>query len=149
VAANFVKDLKRGRAAEEEFILIHPAGLTKSEDKGWDFNAPNGDRIELKTDFYDPGETDNLFIERLRNLGNETPGGIWQAAAAGATVFIYWFPEGKFYLECRDIPKLICRLESIIEGLKPFDVYNRTYKTRGYRVPRKLLKDCFDIYFHN
>lgn len=160
-AADFHKDLKRGKEAEEAFIKMHPWNLVDSGTRAFDFKGDKKDKItgwnasfegrlepqvELKSDFYDPNKTENLFIERWSNLEKQKPGGLWQSHANGADVFCYWFVKGGFWLECRKVPELIEHLEDRIETIKPFRVLNRGWITIGYRVPRNTLKSYFDIY---
>lgn len=154
-AANFEADLKMGKLAEKEFLGIHPWALTQSKDRKADFIGPKGERIELKTDTYDPKKTPNMFLERWSSVEAGKPGGPWQSLEGGSNVFIYWFPKGNFWLECRNLKNLVDYLDLLLtikeSPAKQVDVPNEgppPYVTRGYAIPRKLLKRYFDIYFY-
>jgi len=158
--ANFKEDLKRGEAAERRFQQLHKLQLTKPSHLKWDFDGPDGERLELKADFYDPTRTPNLFLERWSDVDKKKPGGVWQSLENGANIFCYWFVNGGFWLECRDLPALVKFLDVHIESCPPFEVVNpaqqgsengqhyaaSSWTTVGYRIPRKILKGYFDIY---
>jgi hypothetical protein len=88
-------------------------------------------------------------MERFSVLDKESPGGPWQALEKGADIFIYWFQNSNTYYQFNNIPKLVKALDKLIVDIKPFDVLNIRYKTRGYRVQRSRLEKLFDIWEHD
>lgn len=136
--ANFHKDLKRGEAGQLQFLSLFP-GLVQTDGKKGDFLAPDGSKIELKTDFYPMAKTANFFMERYSSIEVGSPGGPWQAAAHGCDWFVYFYTPDTtgFIFKCSD---LLQQLEAIEAKLVPVEVRNVRWTTVGYKVPRTLLK---------
>lgn len=148
MVANFDRDLRFGQRAEREFMGIHPWELVKSTDRRWDFETPEGLRVELKTDTYDPAKTPNLFMERWSDIDRGTPGSIWRACEDEVDVFIYWFVAGRFWMECRTPISLRNFLDIHTKSLKLEKVTNKSWVTGGYKVRRDEVEHLFDTYFY-
>ncbi len=133
---NFQQDLKRGQAGELQFLSLFTK-LEGTDGRKGDILAPNG-KIELKTDFYPMAKTANFFIERYSSIEVGSPGGPFQALAAGCDWFVYYYTVDKmaFVFQTSDIVKQIELMES---KLSPVNIRNRKWTTVGYKVPRNLL----------
>lgn len=140
--------LKQGKKAEEEMAERHPGKLTVVTDhRLWDLQDASGkNKVELKTDTYDLEKTENYFMERWSVLEREKPGGPWQALENGATTFIYYFSKNNTYFECKDLKKLVKRLNVLTKDLKPVMIRNVRWTTQGYKVSRADLEDCFEMW---
>ena len=143
---DFQTDLERGQEAEKKFMKLHCLDLKKPTHLKWDFDGPNGERVELKADSYDPNRTPNLFMERWSDVDRKKPGGPWRALENGANIFCYWFVMGDYFLECRNLPGLVKFLDEEILTAKKVSVKNKTWTTVGYLVPRDRLLMYFDFY---
>jgi len=153
VAANFLTDLKRGQQAEVEFLHIYPLVIKPSKVRAWDFEIPDGPRLELKADFYNVTKTENLFMERWSCFEQKSPGGIWQSRDNGADWFIYWFPSGRFWMEFRDLEAAIERIDRmqlpeivVTNERQTSDGQTSVYSTVGYKIRRGDLYEVCDIY---
>jgi hypothetical protein len=138
--------LKQGKKAEEEMAERHPSGLTVvTEHRLWDLESSCGrKKVELKTDTYDMSKTENFFMERWSVAEKEKPGGPWQALENGANIFIYLFSKNNTYFECRDLKKLVKRLNTLTKDIKPTNIRNIKWTTQGFKVRRADLEDCFE-----
>lgn len=135
--ASFKADLARGAVGQNWFLQRFP-GLKQTDGRKGDFTAPDGSKIELKTDSYAMGKTANFFIERFSSIEVGSPGGPWQAVAHGCDWFVYLYASNStgFIFSC---PDLLKQLEAIESTLKPVNVRNVRWTTVGYKVPRALL----------
>lgn len=134
---NFKKDLQRGLVGQQMFNKLFPK-LVQTSGRSGDFEF-NGDKFELKVDYYDLNKSPNFFIERYSKLDLFSPGGPWQADAHECKYFVYLYIgalEGYIF----NTKDLIVQLEPIISNLKPVEVRNKSWITVGYKVPRGLLK---------
>jgi hypothetical protein len=140
VKPNFQKDLKRGQASEAHFLTLF-TGLKGTDGRKGDLLAPNGTKIELKTDFYDIKKTANYFMERYSSVETGSPGGPWQAQANNCTYFVYYYSISQtgFIFTTNE---LIAQLEPLEQQkrIKAAEVRNIRWTTVGYKVPRYLLE---------
>jgi hypothetical protein len=142
-AFSFKDQLAIGEDGERLFIECYPRPLRKNHSRNSDLVClVTGERIELKTDTYPVGETDNFFIERWSNLEEQKPGSLWQSRRK-ADVFIYYYSNDGLYWEFRNIKALIKRLEDLEkQGLLPVrTVPNKGWTTSGFLVKRRLIED--------
>lgn len=137
----FKESLKMGDIGQTLYYQAHEGKLEKTDGFKSDFILlETGEGIELKTDYWSMSETTNFFMERYSNMNKMSPGGPWQAKNSGSTIFVYFYVRDlTFYTFKTD--NLIEALEKVIPTLKPTDIQNKTYVTRGYRVPRSMLED--------
>ena len=130
--------LSVGNSSQEAFFRRYEEQLLKRKgNHSGDFEVMlTGKVLELKSDQYK--STDNFFMERWSKKDEKKPGGPWQAQEHGSDYLIYWFPKQE-ELFLFDIPTLVLALNPIVETLKPVDVWNHSYTTVGYKVPKVLL----------
>lgn len=136
--------LKKGKAAEKDFLERYGQGaIVRTDGRKGDLQVKWSRAIlELKTDFY--SKSTNLFMERWSVEATPEragkPGGPWQAAAHGATYYLYWFAEtDELFVFCT--AALVEYLEANLAAFRPCPVRNKGYTTLGYIVPKeKLLK---------
>jgi hypothetical protein len=136
---NFNTDLQRGKLGEKEICKLF-AGLKLTDGKKGDFLLANGEKLELKTDFYDHSKTQNFFIERYSSISTLSPGGPWQAQAHGCDYFLYYFAAQRMgYLFRTNV--LVSALDKLLQetNYPQTEVRNRKWTTVGYRVPRADL----------
>lgn len=150
---DFKEQLTKGNAAEEEFPAIYKqmTGLEveKHTTFDYDFNCEDGNKVELKTDFYPHEKTANFFIERWSDYDAEKPGSLWQSGPKGVTQFIYWYKSsGKVYKFTIDLEKLAGIIEQLVEekSIPMKFIQNRTYRGGGWCIPRKLLADYWEVF---
>jgi len=138
----FDKQLEIGNAGERKFLTLYKnLGAVKSTDRRYDFLLADGSTVELKTDTYDMGVTQNFFMEILGSTTEAKIGGPWRAMQDRVTFFVYFFPRNNtfFWFD----PSTLCQeLEKIIaeSRLKPKTIKNKNWETMGYAVPRHLLE---------
>ncbi len=135
--ANFKKDLAKGQQSEHDFYVRYASCLTRTGGRRGDMEInKTGEIIELKSDYYDPNQTENFFFERYSF--DDKVGGVWQAAEHGVDYFIYWFPlDGSTYIF--NVKQLVRKLNKITKGMDLVSVRNQGYVTRGYKVPREAV----------
>lgn len=135
---NFGTQLKVGNKGEESFLEAYPSLKRLGGRKG-DFELPDGQILELKTDSYDPIKTPNFFMERFGNIEKKTPGGPWKAARDGASLFVYSYSKtGQCHWFNTD--QLIKFLEEKAEIFESRIISNKTWAALGYLVPRSSIK---------
>lgn len=141
--ADFNKDLKKGQASEHDFFMKYQEHLTRTDGRRGDFEINKSEEVlELKTDYYDPEATPNVFMERYSY--KEAPGGVFQAKEHGVSYYAYWFPKTDLLL-LFNVDQLIKRLKKLEPTLKPVYIKNKEHTTMGYLVNRALLEDlCLD-----
>ncbi len=140
---DFKKDLKKGQASEHDFFMKYQKHLTRTDGRRGDFEInKTGDILELKTDYYDPTSTPNMFIELYSY--KEEPGGPFQSKLNGSKYYAYWFPNGDL-LYLFNVDQLVKRMKKIMPTLDKTFIKNKSYVTTGYLVERELLEDlCLD-----
>lgn len=143
---SFKTSLRAGALGEVIFYQGHCGDLKRIDGLKGDFEFLHGDlagqKLELKTDYYDMNKTPNLFIERYSDRVKQTPGGPWQALSHGCEWFSYFFVTN-FTCFLFNTQALVDRLEHLLPTLQPVEVKNTSWVTEGYRVPRHLLKDIY------
>lgn len=129
VIHDFKESLKRGQDGETELLKLWPE-LIAADGRKHDFTLPNGDTVELKTDYYDADKTPNFFMERWSNWADKKPGGVWQSSA---TYFAYYFIKNGLLFVFKTNA-----LREFMDGQKygGISVRNKGWTTVGYRVPR-------------
>jgi len=135
---DFQKSLKKGKKAESEFLELFKDKVSQSSGYIEDFVIlRTGETIELKTDFHDPSQTPNHFIERYSY--GEVNGGVWQAAEKKSTYYIFFYPvtmEFFVYKTSTLLQYLKCNFQ------KPWllNIRNKGHNTRGFLVKRAALE---------
>ncbi len=137
MAANFKKDLLRGKAAEDRFLQLYPK-LKPLDGFLGDFLLPDGRKLELKSDHYDPNKWPNVIIERYGSGSKD--GGPWQSLGHGCDIFAYWFCNHDLLL-LYPLRELVLELEKLIDiyNIPLEDKVNIRHTTRFYRVKRDYL----------
>lgn len=137
MAADFKRDLAKGKLAEDKFAVRFPE-LTRTSGFEGDFIMPCGSVLELKNDSYCPDKWPNFILERYRS--KDRNGGVWQAQDHGAKYFGYNFTKNNL-LFLFDTEQLIVEAEIVIKelNLQLQGISNGSYETRFYRVPRAML----------
>lgn len=149
---DFQDQLKLGAEGEARFKLLYHSELEYIKERYADFKrVSDGAVLELKTDKYNHDETANFFIERWSNVDTKKPGSFWQSIPKGATLFCYYFPSHACYYEFTDLPKVLQRLDDIIDSgqVKPIRVLNKGWTGVGYKIPREILKEFWSYYEAN
>jgi hypothetical protein len=137
--ADFKKDLKKGQDAEHNFFMKFQQHMTRTDGRRGDFLINKTEEIlELKTDFYDPDSTPNIFIEKYSY--QDKPGGPFQSKEHGVSYYAYWFPKTDLLL-LFNVDQLIKRIKKLEANLKTVSIKNKNYSTLGYLVDRNLLQD--------
>ena len=137
----FHKSLQNGKKGELQFLELAKSCnwlLTQTDGRAGDFVTQSGEKVELKTDSYDHDSTGNLFIEFYSDIDKGKLGGPAQAQMHGCKYFVYFFSKNKIAYVF-DVDDLCKQLLTIDLG-KPKDIRNVRWTTRGYAVPRTLLK---------
>ena len=141
--------LEYGKQAELDFMEIYHRPLTLATTFAYDFKVvKTGEKLELKTDDWDHEETPNFFFERFSVWEKESPGGPWQSRRKRVNTFVYYFARNGIYYQFNDVKKLCKVLEQIVrkEKLQLVLIKNQGYRTAGYKVPRHLLTELYDVY---
>lgn len=156
--ARFKVDLERGRAGEQ-FLLERHLGVTwpPEGERRWDLERPGviamaeldrAERIEVKTDSYDPAQTPNFFMELLTVVGGwEVVGGPWRARADGVDTFVYLYhkegrgPSRAFWFY--DLPALVKELDTKPSRFQMRSVKLDRLKATGLLVPRAALAHLY------
>lgn len=138
---SFITDLAKGKKGEDLYYEHRKGEIERLDGLRSDFRClTTGKGIEIKSDQYSTQKTCNYFMEHIRNTTTGAPGGPWQALASGSDIFVYMYVNDLTYFTF-DTTKLVERLNEIIIPIKPTNVYNASYITQGYKVPRDLLTD--------
>lgn len=140
---DFNKDLKKGQASEHDFFMKFQKHLTRTDGRRGDFEInKTGEVLELKTDYYDPEATPNMFIELYSY--KEEMGGPFQSQAHGVKYYAYWFPNGDL-LYLFNVDQLVKRVKKLMPTLKKTFIKNKQHTTTGFIIERELLEDlCLD-----
>lgn len=136
---DFEKSLKKGKAAESEFLELFKDKVERLDGYIADFKIKkNGRTIELKTESRCETETPNLFIERY-SYGEED-GGPFQALRKGTTYYVHWFPLTQTFY--------VYKTETLVAWFKKnmpkpwlLNIRNKSHNTRGFLVKRRALED--------
>lgn len=142
----FEKSIKEGEKGEQKFLLQMGSRIEKADGIKFDFiHKETNKSIELKSDYYNTEKTPNFFMERYSSSYKQNAGGPWRALNDKVSIFVYYFPENNTAFFFNDIPKLVERLDTIINNssLTPMNIPNNGYVTQGYRIRRDLLKDLY------
>lgn len=147
---SFKEQLEIGNRGEQIIFQHFHVPLAFYPGRGFDFTTKNRPRknVELKTDDFNLDKTENFFIERWSDIYRKKPGSLWQSKEKGVDWFVYYFVRNDRYFFFDNLPKLIERVEEIIDQYKLglIAVKNYGYITGGYKVPRLLLKDFYVEY---
>lgn len=137
----FERDLAKGQLAEHNFFMLYQHCITRTDGKRGDFEInKTGEKIELKTDSYNPAHTDNFFMERYSY--DKKNGGPWQSQEHNVQYYLYWFPiDGSLFIF--NVNELVRKLSKIEKTLQKINIKNEGYVTVGYKVQRDLLKGLF------
>lgn len=132
----FSKSLKVGKRGEDTFYQMFKDSLIRLDGLESDFITKNNKTIELKTDFYNPKETPNFFLERWSR--NSVDGGPWQALKKGSFYYIYFFIATKeiYIFETKE---LVDELNVLCKDSYLIPVRNVGFVTLGYKVARESL----------
>lgn len=148
--AQFKRDLERGKAGERFLLEQHRLNCPPEGERRWDLERSclgGVERIEVKTDSYDPAATPNFFMELLTVVGGyEVVGGPWRARADKVDTFVYLYlgravPPRAFWFY--DLDALVRELDT-----KPSRFAMRTVKldqlrATGLLVPRSTLAHLY------
>lgn len=135
---SFNKSLKRGQKGEAQFHDLFKDKVDRTAGYIEDFIIKkNNKTIDVKTDFYDMGKTENFFMERY-SYGQED-GGAWQALKKGVDYYIYFFPSHMEFFVFKTAT-LVKKLEELCNGAYLIGVKNTSHLTRGYKVKREDLE---------
>lgn len=132
---NFRKDLARGRKGEQLLLQLWP-GLISLGGKGADLQLPNGEKVELKSDYYSMQQTSNFFIEIYGNLAKSTPGGVTKALKDGCKWFVYLYVQDAtaYVFDCAELQCAVQKMPQTIRYVE-----NRNYITMGILIKRDAL----------
>lgn len=142
---SFKNSLAKGKAGEALILELWPE-LTPIEGgcKG-DFTlGPHNVKVELKSDQYDMDATPNMFIERWSDVDKQKPGSVWQAITHDCNLFVYFYVKNKTAFVF-DTVVLKNYLDLLIPNLKPIKIYNHSWVTVGYKVPRDEVLQFAEI----
>jgi hypothetical protein len=138
---SFSTQLKVGDDGERLFSAYYECEKS-TEDRSFDFFIHNHTKtVELKTDSYPMGKTENFFMEKYSDETSKKLGGPWRAAE-NVDYFVYLFLKDKtfFWFE----PKSLCLfLDDYIKDQRPKRISNRNWLTIGYTVPRNLVSKFY------
>lgn len=138
---SFKASLSRGQVGEILYMNAHNGKLEQLDGFKSDFKViETGELVELKTDYYSMEKTPNFFFERFSDVDKKKPGGPHQAILNGSSLFVYFYVKDLVFFEF-NTEKLIKVLDELIPSLRPTDVKNTSYVTRGYLVPRAKIID--------
>jgi len=144
------KQLEIGKEGEKHFENIwysnYQSKLIQSPVRDYDFLTPDGEKLELKSDNYDPAKTPNFFFERFSVLSQQKPGGPWQSYEKGADIFVYQFMLTSEAYIFRNLSELIETIDFLVHEhtLKPRKVANKSYFASGYAIERNLFKHLYE-----
>ena len=136
---SFKTDLNRGRIGELAMLHASNGTLDPLDGRQADMRITKSSKtVELKTDFYDHGNTQNFFME-YGSHGKKL-GGPWRSLEEGTDYFIYAFPNPGF-VYIFETTVLVDRLNLLKNEFPLTEVFNVGYTTTGYKIPRKLILD--------
>lgn len=140
---SFKSSLKLGELGQAMYHQAHQGIIEPTDGFKCDFKMiTTGEAIEVKADYWSMNKTPNFFFERYSDKDKGSPGGPWQSQAHGTNIFVYIYVQN-FTFFTFQTDQLVEALEKIIPTLPHTDIKNSTWITRGYRVPRELLKDLY------
>jgi len=145
-----------GDEGEDLFLARYSPYLRKYDNYDSDFILTDGRRMELKTDTWSMSDifsagkklTPNFFMERYILGKKKTPGGPWQAALKGSTIFVYFYPADGIFFWFDELSGLVRRLNDEIDrrSLSCCRIDNKRYYAEGYKIHRSWLKDIYTQY---
>lgn len=134
---NFARSLEAGKRGEELFASLHPK-LKRTDGRRGDFITPNGNIVELKTDYYSMAHTENFFLERWSDKAAKKPGGPWQALEHGVKKFVYFYVKDLVTFAF-DAQKLVDFLDQTLHNYRTCSIQNEGWTTEGVLVPRNAI----------
>ena len=138
---SFQSSKNLGQLGEMLFFQAHEGDMTKIDGLSGDFVwHETGEKVELKTDYWQMGKTPNYFFERYSDRDKKTPGGPWQALGHDCDLFVYFYVSDLTYFVF-NTKELVKHLDKIIPRIEPTLITNQSWVTEGYRVPRAMLQD--------
>jgi hypothetical protein len=141
---SFDKQLAVGDTGESDFCRYYDnlSPVKSKQDMSYDFLLNTGEKVELKTDTYNMEDTGNFFMEIFGDIEKSKMGGPWRAMQDSVQYFVYYFKNNKTFFWF-DVSMLCNALDSIIakHHFTPREIKNKNWITRGYLIPRELLKD--------
>jgi hypothetical protein len=150
--AQYKRDLERGKAGELFLADQHRLGFPPDGERRWDLERSRiggVERIEVKTDSYDPAATPNFFMELLTSVGgqSEIVGGPWRARADKVDTFVYLYlgraePPRAFWFH--DLPALVKELDTKPSRFAMRSVKFDCLKATGLLVPRAALAHLYE-----
>ncbi len=140
---SFKASLAKGKSGEALLQSLWPE-LVPTDGRSGDFMLGDS-KVEVKSDSYNMDKTPNFFIERYSNNTKKSDGSVWQALKHECMIFVYFYPKNNTAFVFYDIVQLMNTLDSIIPDLEPIFIRNPGYYTVGYKVPRELLKDLYEV----
>ena len=146
---DFKEQLALGLKAQQEFMEFYHEPVVLATTLAYDFKVvSSGKKLELKADDWDHEETENFFFERWSDVHKEKPGGPWQSRKKRADVFVYLFSRNGIYYQFNDIKRLCKVLEQIVRREKLGLIYikNKGWFTAGYKIPRHMLEELYEVY---
>jgi hypothetical protein len=150
MAADFEKDLDRGKKGENLLIAHYYEPLIASTDYAYDFRTINSKlKVELKSDYWDMNNTENFFFERWSDVGRQTLGGPWRAVHSKVDRFVYLFVKNQTFYEFTNIRALCARIEMGITPKMIHHVKNKNWITEGFLIPRETVEDLCTVWRWN
>lgn len=147
---NMTTSLARGEAGAIEFYekwkTKYPnVPIEKLEGTKADFYLlVSGDSIELKTDFKD---SQNFYMEHIRNVDTGAPGGPWQSKEKGITFYAYrCVAENRtYYFRVEELCQRLEELDRTVglptSSVPSHDDKGNEWENRGYIVNKGMLED--------
>lgn len=137
----FNEQLAKGERGEHFFLHHYHSPIIKYRYHTADFLDWEGNKLELKTDFYSLKDTEFMFMERYSDVDKRKPGGPWQSHKNEVDIFVYLFIRDGVYFEFRDMDALIERLKKLTHGKSMVYIKNPSYRAGGYKVKIADLED--------
>jgi hypothetical protein len=140
---DFKEQIAIGDVGQRLFIQHYHTPIVQFGPHKADFKRlSDGKLVELKTDSYDMGKTENFFIERFSSFNTKSPGGPWQSKEKRVPIFCYFFIKNGVYFEF-DTKELVKFLDPIAEKAGLIFIPNKGWTTAGFKVPREKLKHLY------
>lgn len=136
----FQSQLKKGEKGEQYFIKcyseLHPR---KSSAREVDIFINDNQKVELKTDSYDPDETPNFFIELIGSTKTGKLGGPHLSVENNVDFFVYHYSvDSSFYwFKPSDLVKYI---DDFGHEFQKREIMNRGWSSLGLLIPRERVK---------
>ncbi len=133
---NFNTQNRKGKAAESLFQEFYPEAK-QMDGLIHDFEL-NGEKVEVKGDYYDPRRFSNFFIETVSNDNTGKKGGIFRSLDDKIDWFVYLFVQ-TLEFHWFKVPETVKFLNKIIDDYPTKVIWNRNYNTEGKLIPIKVL----------